>query len=51
MHVVNRTQFGPGAIRVEQGFNVGVRPPRERQLILSQEGLMRSDSEYALECE
>ena len=50
-HVVNRTQFGPGAIRVEQGFNVGARPPGVRQLVFGQEGLMRSNSEFALVCD
>ena len=51
LHVVDRTKFGPGAIGVEQGFNVEVRPSRVRQLILSQEGLMRSDSEFTLKCD
>ena len=51
LHGVYRAQFRPGAIRVERRFNVGVRPPGMRQLVLGQEGLMRSDSEYALVCD
>ena len=51
LHVVYRAQIRPGAIRVEKRFNVGVRPPGMRQLVLGQEGLMRSDSEFALVCD